>query len=633
MFNRNLGKELANWYEPLDRKAFLKAYNGDGSNNVAVMEHHGFPVNQDTLPHGLELMFDIECYKNYFLCTFYHQPTESYWEYEKRNEGFFNAAEVLLILMHNTIVTFNGLGYDLPIVNPALLNGASNMDLFKVSKDIIVDKKMKHRNQLDVDHIDIAPILPLQASMKMYGCRSKFQKLAELPVDPMLPLTDVQMDEVRDYCRVDVRLTHHLKCEVIEQLELRVKLSEQYGMDLRSKSDPEIAESLISHFMSEHGKPVTKRTKKVFPFSYRVPSWVEFKSPEFKAALEKVKQARFVCNKDGYIDMPEELHNAFEFDGMSYQFGIGGIHSQESGCVTIPTETQRFGEFDVGSMYPSIIIEQGLYPQHLDPVFLDMYTSVRDERLVAKKSDPIKAQTYKIVLNSSYGKFGSKYSFLYSPELLIQTTVTGQLSLLMLIERMTLAGGKVVSANTDGVNVLFDTSIEDEIFAVQKWWENVTTYLLEFTEYSATYNRDVNNYIAVKKGGGVKGKGAYGDPSLSKNPQTPIVNVAILSHITDGVPFEETIRNETDPFMFTSCQKVSGGAKKDGEDIGYIARWYYSTSTTTPIRYAENGNTVSKTEGAQPALDLPEKLWDDIDYAWYIAEANKKYEALFTTNK
>lgn len=284
-------------------------------------------------------------------------------------------------------------------------------------------------------------------------------------------------------------------------------------------------------------------------------------------------------------------------------------------------------------MYPSIIIEQGLYPQHLDPVFLDMYTSVRDERLVAKKSDPIKAQTYKIVLNSSYGKFGSKYSFLYSPELLIQTTVTGQLSLLMLIERMTMAGGKVVSANTDGVNVLFDTSIEDEIFAVQKWWENVTTYLLEFTEYSATYNRDVNNYIAVKKGGGVKGKGAYGETSLSKNPQTPVVNVAILSHITDGVPFEETIRNETDPFMFTSCQKVSGGAKKDGEDIGYIARWYYSTSTNTPIRYAENGNTVSKTEGAKPALDLPEKLWDDIDYAWYIAEANKKYEALFKTSK
>ena len=39
----------------------------------------------------------------------------------------------------------------------------------------------------------------------------------------------------------------------------------------------------------------------------------------------------------------------------------------------------------------------------------------------------------KIQINGSFGKLGSKYSLLYAPDLLLQTTITGQLALLMLI--------------------------------------------------------------------------------------------------------------------------------------------------------------------------------------------------------
>lgn len=59
--------------------------------------------------------------------------------------------------------------------------------------------------------------------------------------------------------------------------------------------------------------------------------------------------------------------------------------------------------------------------------------------------------TFKIVLNGTFGKLGSKYSFLYSPNLMIQVTITGQLALLMLIEALEAAGISVVSANTDGI--------------------------------------------------------------------------------------------------------------------------------------------------------------------------------------
>ena len=61
-----------------------------------------------------------------------------------------------------------------------------------------------------------------------------------------------------------------------------------------------------------------------------------------------------------------------------------------------------------------------------------------------------------------------------------------------------------------------------------------------------------------------------------------------------------------------------------------IARWYYSTKTETPLKCAKNGNKVPKSAGAMPAMDLPEDLWDDLDFGWYMGEAQKKLNVLFT---
>jgi DNA polymerase elongation subunit (family B) len=57
----------------------------------------------------------------------------------------------------------------------------------------------------------------------------------------------------------------------------------------------------------------------------------------------------------------------------------------------------------------------------------------------------------KIAANGVFGKLGSPWSILYAPHLMVAVTLTGQLALLMLIERAERMGISVVSANTDGV--------------------------------------------------------------------------------------------------------------------------------------------------------------------------------------
>ena len=285
--------------------------------------------------------------------------------------------------------------------------------------------------------------------------------------------------------------------------------------------------------------------------------------------------------------------------------GIGGLHSTEKGQTVRAGDGHFLCDFDVASYYPNIILQQRVEPLNMTGHFLPVYQSIVDRRLLAKRSgDKATADTLKIVVNGSFGKLGSKWSILYAPNLLIQTTITGQLCLLMLIEAYEAAGATVVSANTDGVVVWGSKSLEDAIDQVNWDWMLQTSYELERTDYRALYSRDVNNYIAIKPDGSAKGKGIFGAQGLSKNPDFPIVSEAIAGHLSGQADFKEAIRNCTDVSKFVTVRKVTGGAKWRGKILGKSVRFYYSSSVDQDeaITYAKNGNKVPKSDGAMPLM-------------------------------
>lgn len=235
----------------------------------------------------------------------------------------------------------------------------------------------------------------------------------------------------------------------------------------------------------------------------------------------------------------------------------------------------------------------------------------------------VKADALKLTLNGTFGKTSNKYSTLYSPEFMIRTTITGQLTILMLIEALERCGIAVVSANTDGIVIKCPREKRDMLNIIVERWEQRTGLTTEETEYSALYSRDVNNYIAVKPDGTAKAKGVYGPVSLSKNPQNPICAEAVIAYLTKGKPVSTTVRNCQDITKFLTLRTVNGGAEKNGEPLGKAIRWYYATGVEGAIHYATNGNTVPRSEGAKTIMDLPESLPKDIDYNWYIRECEE----------
>ncbi len=596
------------------------------------------------------LVFDIECYENYFLIAFTSLASGKVIYFERTPNHDFNADKLRWIINTFCLVSFNGINYDMPILALALA-GKSTSQLKYATNEIIVNGSRPSDvlrtfkvKKLNTNHIDLIEVAPLRASLKIYGGRLHAPRMQDLPFNPEVILSPQQMAIVRWYCVNDLTNTAILHESLKEQIDLRESMGNEYKMDLRSKSDAQIAEAVIAEEIERLNgcraqRPVIEPGTR---YKYKIPHFIKYQSGLMNWALDIVCNANFIVSEDGNVGMPEELKALrLEIAGGVYRMGIGGLHSSEQCAAHYADANTLLIDRDVTSYYPYIILNQGLYPQHLGPNFLKVYRTLVDRRIAAKhRGDKVIAGSLKITINGSFGKLGSRYSVLYAPDLLIQVTVTGQLSLLMLIERLELAGIHVVSANTDGIVIKCPTARQAECDAIVKQWEADTGFETEDTQYLAVFSRDVNNYIAVKKKfdkktkqwlyevDGCKTKGAYASPEkssdrLHKNPTNEICVDAVLALLTKGTPIMTTVRSCTDIRKFVSVRTVSGGAVKDGVFLGKSIRWYYAAGEQGEIVYAKNGNKVPRSEGAKPVMDIPAEFPQDVDYEWYEREAER----------
>lgn len=623
-------------------------------------------------------VFDTECYRNYWGIAFRDVNSGRIVRLRRTPNEELDRKRLAKILRNWRVVSFNGIGYDMPMVALAM-TGATNAQLKRAS-DTIILTDMRPWQFFDeygiaipdfIDHIDlqaVSPGSPQMPSLKIYAGRLHSKRMQDLPFDVDAVLTDDQIVVLEDYHVNDLEVTHDKFKELEPQIELRAQMSEQYGTDLRSKSDAQVAEAVIKTEIERiTGKRVYKPDVRPGVFKYVAPAYIKFQTPEMREILRKITTSNMTVNQKGVVLMPEWLEKAeIKIGDSVYRMGIGGLHSSESGVTRLSDDASVLRDRDVTSYYPSIILNNKLYPKHLGPVFLQVYRSIFERRVAAKNragelgerikalnvklttdNDPDKlreqiaeltrqqrdahntSETLKIVLNGSFGKFGSPYSTLYSPNLMIQTTVTGQLAVLMLIEELELRGFSVVSANTDGFVTRVPNDRRDLFNAIMLDWEWSTGFGTEETEYAALYSRDVNNYISITTDGKVKRKGAFapagpgqkGAAGMKKNPSCEIATDAVIAYLKDGVPIQETIRYNEDIRKFVTVQRVTGGAEKDGTYIGKAIRWYYSTDTNTAITRAQNGNLVPRSMGAMPCLELPDEFPEDMDYAWYEREA------------
>lgn len=643
--------------------------------------------------------FDTECYPNYWLLKFRPQGGST-WSWSLREGQRFTRAQAEEIAARfdgYCAVSFNGRGYDVWMVGAALA-GYTPADLKSINDRIIVGRERPW--EIDglprwepPDHIDVMEVAPGAGGQKLYAGRIHARTMRDLPYSPDTALNDEQIANVEAYCGNDLDVLEHLYTECEPLIQLREDLTDRYGLDLRSKSDAQVAEAVLRRRCEQAtGLRITRREPEWQQLRFRPPEFLSFHTAELQHAFRLVCDSTFIVMGGGAIVTPPQLEKLTISLGRStYKVGIGGLHSQES-CISYRSDaSMQLRAPDVASYYPSLMVNSGEFPPALGPTFLSEFAALKAERLAAKekqsqlkKAGDTSSPEYiaakamneggKIMINGTFGKTGSGFSVLFAPSMLLQTTLTGQLSLLMLIEWHEVYGIPVVSANTDGLVIACPRHLVPLSNWLIKEWERRTGLEMDNANWLALYARDVNNYFAVAEGGEVKRKGEYNKAGLveKKSPDVEICSDAVALFLSKGTPIESTIYACADIRKFVSVQQVSGGGvkrwgdgprkgalvrdfaprlqalgwvKKGGkwakggvvtsaqdayastfppqrdEYLGKCVRWYYGTNSPGPIVYATRNATVGGSWGAQPCMTLPDTLPADIDYMWYITKA------------
>jgi len=481
------------------------------------------------------------------------------------------------------------------------------------------------------------------SSLKWIQYSMDWQNVEEMPYHYLQPVTDSDtLKAVIDYCVNDVLSTKEILKHSKEQIQLRKTLTDEYGIDLYSASEPRISKELFLHFLKEKlGMEKSEIKQLRTPRDYIVladcilPS-IKFQTQDFQDILTYFRTKVITSTKD-------KFKYTMNYKGVKTDYGLGGLHGAADMGVYKAKPGWTIMTSDVVSFYPNLAIKNKFHPAHLpEKEFCELYEWIFEERKKIPKSDP-KNYVYKIILNSTYGLTGDENSFLFDPKMTMDITINGQLQLSMLYEMLCLAIPEVqpLMQNTDGLEMMIPEDKKDVYLKVCGEWEYLTQLALEHDEYSKMIIGDVNNYIAVYKNGKTKCKGRFEWEDLEKkkvamfhkNKSFLIIPKAIYAYLVHGVKPEEFLEQNQNILDYCGGVKAKGAwhfverniidGQLVNKKLQKIIRYYVSNNGCKLVKCHTDGREIQVEAGEwmQTTMNqMVNKPFEeyDIDIKYYI---------------
>lgn len=617
-------------------------------------------------------VYDIEVFQNIFHCSVKNTETNDIYKFEiseRKNQlrelvKFFKQVDKYItwgdyyttnINIPTNIIFcgYNNLHYDNPIINYIIEYEDKLMQynipticssIFNLSKTITASSEdnidaWKHwKYQIWFDTFDILTMLysnKLRVGLKEIQVTMQYPNVQEFVCDWTKPLPLEDFDSMIDYNINDIESASELLNRCKKDVDLRIAIEDEYGVRVLSKDGVNIGMKILTQkYLEKTGLTWwdikdLRSPMSVIPLKDVILPFIKYDSPILQRVLEDMKNQIVSPGRKGY-------ENKFVFNNLRYSVGVGGIHSVNSPEIIIPKEDEMLIDIDVASLYPSMLIEYGFYPKHLGPEFLEVYSQIKNERIEAKHNgDKVKNETLKLALNGLSGNLQNEHNFCYSPEAAMRIRINGQLLLLMLAEKLTQIGCRIVQANTDGLFVLLKKDAYSKVNSICREWEQLTKLTLEEDRFKAMYQYAINDYFAITEDNKVKEKGMFITAvKLGKGLTPKIIPKAVISFFKDGIPVEDTIKNCTDIRDFLMSEKTGKQwhveymneeqqrtnrfyASTNG---GYLWKWKYSNDSD--IKSYQNMLTASGVTLLNKFDDKPIEE-RKINYRYYIMEAYK----------
>ena len=623
-------------------------------------------------------VMDYETLVNCFVGVFQHYKDDSISEIFVINQDQNDLPKFIEFLnkcvqLNQWHISYNGLAFDAQISQHIIKNQRKLLSLtglevaqyiHKLAQDIITRSDRGEfqefaPRQLKIRQIDLFKMnhwdnKAKMSSLKWIQYSMDWDNVEEMPHHHSKPVESAeQLQDIIQYCINDVLSTKKILEHSKEQIELRKTLTNEYGIDLYSASEPRISKELFLFFLEQKlgwDKAEIKRLRTKRDEIYLgqcILPYVKFQTPEFQKIHDYFRTKVVTSTKD-------KLKYTLDYKGVKTDYGLGGIHGAKDSGVYEAHPGWTIMTSDVTSFYPNLAIKNKFHPAHLpQKEFGDLYEWFFEERKKIPKSDP-KNYVYKIILNSTYGLTGDENSFLYDPQMTMQITINGQLLLSMLYEMLCLEipEGIPLMQNTDGLEMMIPTSAVSKYMEVCDKWCLLTQLQLEHDEYSKMVIADVNNYIAVYKNGKVKCKGKFEWEDLEKkkvamlhkNKSFLIIPKAIYAYFVNGIPPEEFLAQNRSFYDYCAGVKAKGGwyyeerSLVKGElvtnKLQKIVRYYVTKSGNKILKRHPDGREMQVEAGQwmQKTVNeidpsIPYEAYD-IDTEYYLENIYKQIEQI-----
>lgn len=484
-------------------------------------------------------------------------------------------------------------------------------------------------------------------SLKALEISMNYPNVMEMPIDHTRDdITLEEIPSILEYNLNDVLATFEFYKKSKQKIDLRQDLNKTYNLNCLNFSDSKIGEQLILKLYCDKTEKDIWEVKKQRTYRHEINfkdcilPYVQFESKEFTSLLNYFK-AQTITETKGSIA------KSVIYRGFKYDYGTGGVHGCIKSGVYESDDDYIIIDADVGSLYPNLAIQNGFFIEHLGKEFTEVYKTIIDLRMEAKKAKNMTlSDGFKLAANSCYGKSNDVNSFLYDPKFTMQITLNGQLLLTMLAEKLVdnLTNITVLQINTDGITVKIPRSEVPKYYELCFGWQNQTKLNLEYVEYCKIIVSDVNNYMAIDVNGKVKYKGKYevdkvvgSEPAYHKDNSFRIIPLAISEYFTKGISIETTIKNHRNVYDF--CGRIKFTRDSYGQ-IHYLqkdkqisekqqknVRYYISNKGATFYKYYNKGTNEVINKGYQVTIfnNYVKKVWQsyDVNYNFYIKEAMK----------
>lgn len=638
-----------------------KTYPGDMKKCPSCGVGHEFSDMAPVNPR--DYGYDIETYPNIFTCHVVHINSDRRWRFEisERMNQMDEFIEFLYILKSERarMVGYNNVGFDYPVIHYMLMNPHVSyteiytfaMILIKGTKDEKFARQVWENDRL-VEQLDLIMIWHYNKENKLAGTEPTSLKALELAMrmdnieDLPLPLGEMvavnDIDVLHEYNLHDVIATIYFYVRSLGQIKLREELSVTFGKSFLNMSNTkmggeilmiECEKSGIKFYDRVGGRNIKRQTiRPTINLSECIFPYVKFEHPEFDRIRQYLSDQSITETKGVFNDLRATV------DGISYYFGLGGIHASVESTIFESNDTHQIIDVDVASFYPNLAIQNKLHAEHLGVAFCDAYNGVYRTRKTYAKGSAENA-AYKEALNANYGNSNNAYSVFLDPKFTMSITLNGQLLLCMLVEQMIkIPGLKMIQANTDGITYFCPREYIEHTRAICKWWEALTCLELEEAQYSKMFIRDVNSYMALYEDGKVKRIGAYAHERMDmnsgtrevpygKDPSSLVIPQAAEAALIHGVDIRTFIENHEDNYDFMCRAKaprsndiVMRWVEYDDAQIklANIVRYYVSNGGGALVKIApptgvagtwKRATKITDSTYQQVMAEIKERVW------------------------